>query len=121
MVFTYVFSSVGVCLVAHYCGGSLEKISLFSKPNSCCGGEEDEADDCCKNDSKHIVFQKDFTFYKVVADSKAPVRDLFLIEKDGLTGFSFNGLTYSQFSGTKKVRPPNLMQESIVLSSVLRI
>ncbi len=115
------FSSIGVCLVAHYCGGSLEKISLFSKTNSCCGGEEDEADDCCKNDSKHVVFQKDFTFYKVVADSKVPVQDLFLLKRNGLADFSFKAIAYNNFVLTKKNRPPGLVQESIVLSSVLRI
>ena len=115
------FSTIGVCLVAHYCGGSLEKVALFSKPASCCEGEDNDADDCCKNDSKHVVFQKDFTFYKVVADSKAPVQHLFLLERNGLADLSFEAIAHNHFLVTKKNRPPSLVQESIVLSSVLRI
>jgi len=116
-----VFSTVGIRVVAHYCGGSLEDVALFSKPSSCCGGEEDEADDCCKNDSKHIVFQKDFTFYKIVADAKTPVQKLFLIDRHLLSVFSYRSVASIDSGLRKKIHPPNLVQEDIISVSVLRI
>lgn len=121
IVFTYVFSSVGVRLVAHYCGGALENISLFSKPSGCCGGEEEEeAGDCCTNDSKHVAFQKDFTFFTVVSDSKAPVQQLFLIEPTRIS-FLVHEASQSLFLINKQHHPPDLVQDAIVHHSVLRI
>lgn len=120
VVFTYVFSSVGVRLVAHYCGGSLEKISLFSKPTSCCGGEEEEAGDCCTNDSRHVAFQKDFTFYTLVSDCKAPVQQLFLLDQARIS-FMLHEAPPSLFLADRQSHPPDLVQEEIVALSVLRI
>lgn len=123
IVVTYMFSTVGLRLVAHYCGGSLEKVALFSKPSSCCSGEEQESDtdDCCKNDSRHVVFQKDFTFHTIVSDCKVPVQQLFLIERNHLYDISFASQAYDNFQLSKKIPPPNLVQDAIVSSSVLRI
>lgn len=123
LVCTYVFSSVGVCLVAHYCGGELEKISLFSKPESCCDDEgepETATDDCCSNDSKHIAFQKDFTFYTLVSDCKASVQHLFIIDHSRIS-FTLPETLPTLFLVKQQNRPPNLVQDDIVLSSVLRI
>lgn len=121
IVFTYVFSSVGVCLVAHYCGGELEKISLFSKPSSCCDGEDQETDsDCCSNDSRHVAFQKDFTFYTLISDSKAPVQQLFIIPNNLFCLMPENACV-KVFRGEFYDRPPNLVQDDIVHYSVLRI
>jgi hypothetical protein len=121
IVFTYVFSSVGVRLVAHYCGGSLEKISLFSKPASCCGGEEEEeSSDCCHNDSKHVAFQKDFTFYMIVADYKVSVQQLFLIDHTRVS-FLLRDAPQTLFLVDRQNHPPDLVQDDIVNSSVLRI
>jgi hypothetical protein len=121
IVFTYVFSSVGVRLVAHYCGGALEKISLFSKPSGCCGEEEEEEpSDCCTNDSKHVAFQKDFTFFTVVSDCKAPVQQLFLVEPTRVSVL-LHEVSHSLFLINKQHHPPNLEQEDIVDHSVLRI
>jgi hypothetical protein len=120
LVFTYVFSSVGVRLVAHYCGGALEKISLFSKPTSCCGGEEEETGDCCTNDTKHVAFQKDFTFYTLVSEYKAPVQQLFFIDHARIS-FLLHEAPQSLFLINKQNHPPDLVQDEIVQHSVLRI
>jgi hypothetical protein len=122
LVFTYVFSSVGVRLVAHYCGGSLEKISLFSKPASCCGGEEEEEEtgDCCTNDTRHVAFQKDFTFYTLVSEYKASVQQLFFIDHARIS-FLLHEAPQSLFLIDKQNHPPDLVQDEIVQYSVLRI
>lgn len=63
LISTYVFSTVGFSVIEHYCGGELEDVAIFSKPKSCCGGDEDISEDgCCKNKESHIAFHKDFTF-----------------------------------------------------------
>ncbi len=41
---------IGVPVFKHYCGGELESISVFVKHASCCGEEEDEPSDCCKDE-----------------------------------------------------------------------
>ena len=120
LVSIYVFTTVGVCVIAHYCGGELEKVSLFSKTTSCCGGEEDEANDCCKDEGKHVAFQSDFTFYKIVHECKASVTDLFVLLPSSLH-FIVEKNYVSFFSIDQKVHPPNLVQDKIVDSSVIRI
>lgn len=114
------FTTVGVCVIAHYCGGELEKVSLFSKPSSCCDGEDTEADDCCANDSKHVSFQKDFTFNTLVKSIKAPVNELFVIQPDFNVIFYKTHIAYF-LSIDEKVHPPNLVQRDIVECSVIRI
>jgi len=119
---TYVFSTVGVSVISHYCGGELEEISIYSKPTSCCDGEEVEIEksDCCKNEIVHVAFQKDFTFYTLVKNIKAPLNELFVLN----TEFSLNVLKYSVsdfLSAHKKIHPPNLVQQDIVSCSVIRI
>lgn len=120
IVFTYVFSTVGVCVIAHYCGGELEKVSLFSKPTSCCDGEDDETDGCCENDVKHVVNQQDFPFYTLKADCKAPVLQFSIFDFESLNvealQVSHNGLMAVNDSD-----PPNLVQQDIVSQSVIRI
>ncbi len=122
VVFTYVFSTVGVCIIGHYCGGELEQISLFSKPSSCCDGEEEEnaANDCCKNDVKHVVFQQDFTFYTLATDCKAFVSDLFII-RPSFIKLAIQNNSEFDFLIHKKNHPPNLVQQDIVSNSVIRI
>ena len=118
----YVFSTVGVRVIAHYCGGELEKVSLFSKPSSCCGEEEDEAetDGCCENDAKHITLKSDFTFYTIVQDCKAAIVQLFILEPSFIH-ISYPLVSQSQFIAGKKNHPPNLVQDTIVSFSVIRI
>jgi hypothetical protein len=115
-----VFSTVGVCIIGHYCGGELEKVSLFSKPSSCCGGEDEETDDCCKNDVKHVVFQQDFTFYTLATDCKAFVYDLFII-RPSFIKLAIQNNAESYFLNHKKNHPPDLVQQDIVSNSVIRI
>ncbi|MDF2452142.1 MAG: hypothetical protein K0S26_1646 [Bacteroidota bacterium] len=118
----YVMSTIGVCIFSHYCGGELEKVTVFSKTKSCCG-EEEEADveeGCCKNESVHLAFQKDFTFQTLAKDLKAPVNQLFIIVS------SINHLIdpqteYALFCNYKKIHPPDLVQQELVSCSVMRI
>ena len=124
IVFTYVFSAVGVKIVAHYCGGELEKVALFSKPTSCCGEDEDsemaDEDGCCKNDSKHVAFKSDFTFFTFISDCKASITDLFIIpnKQDNLFSKQISAVV---FLINKKNHPPNLVQHHIVSMRNLRI
>lgn len=119
----YVLSTVGVSVFSHYCGGELEKVTLFSKTKSCCGGEEESdmgEDGCCKNELVHVSFQKDFTFYTLVNSIKAPIHELFIVRPD----FNFAPLkSYiaNILSIDRKVHPPNLVQQNIVESSVIRV
>lgn len=46
----YLLMHIGVPVFKHYCGGELESISVFVKEASCCGEEEDEPSDCCKDE-----------------------------------------------------------------------
>jgi hypothetical protein len=119
----YVLSTVGVSVFSHYCSGELEKVTLFSKTKSCCGGEEEadmEDDGCCKNEVVHVSFQKDFTFYTLVNGIKAPVSELFILKPD----FNFNSIIHS-FNHFLSIKnndpPPNLVQHNIVSCSVIRI
>ena len=118
----YVMSTIGVSVFSHYCGGELEKVTLFSKTKTCCG-EEEEAEmeeGCCKNEIVHIAFQKDFTFYTLANNIKAPVSQLFIVVS------SINHLLDTQSASTlffhqKKVHPPDLVQQVLVSCSVIRI
>ena len=116
-------STVGVSVFSHYCGGELEKITLFSKTKSCCGDQEesDMGDDgCCKNELVQVSFQKDFTFYTIVNSIKAPINELFIVRPD----FNFaplKSLIANFLSIDRKVHPPNLVQQDIVESSVIRV
>jgi hypothetical protein len=119
----YVLSTVGVSVFSHYCGGELEKVTLFSKAKSCCGDEEDTAmedDGCCKDEIVHVSFQKDFTFYTLVKSIKAPVNELFIIQPDFKLVF-FKTHIADFLSIDEKVHPPNLVQHDLVSCSVIRI
>ena len=114
-------STVGVSVFSHYCGGELEKVTLFSKTKSCCGEEESDMDDgCCKDVVTHVSFQKDFTVSHFIKDCKAPVLALVIFEIHN-TFFNFNGTIDSFITVNKEYPPPNLVQHDIVSCSVLRI
>lgn len=118
---TYVFSTIGVSVISHYCGGELEEVAVFSKPTSCCGGEEEEMEEgCCKNEVTHVSFQKDFTFYQLIKDCKVPVLALAIFDFQ-YSIFDFNVTVDSFISVNKEFPPPNLVQQDIVSTSVLRI
>lgn len=115
------FSTVGVSVISHYCGGELEEVALFSKPDSCCGGDEEDMEEgCCKNEITHVSFQKDFTYYQLVKDCKAPVLQFLIFE---FRSFILNDkiISSSLFSLKKDFPPPDLVQREIVSISVLRI
>lgn len=114
------FTTVGVCVIAHYCGGELEQVSLFSKPTSCCEDEHEEDNNCCNDDSKHVVFQSDFTFYKIIHDCKASVNELFVLLPTSLN-YSFERSYFTFFSIDQKIHPPDLVQQAIVSCSVIRV
>jgi hypothetical protein len=117
-----VFSSIGVCVIAHYCGGELEKVSLFSKPTTCCDGEEEESEsnDCCKDDVKHVSFQENFTFYIIVSECKAFVLNLFILEPSSFN-LAIQNTSVNFFLINRKTHPPNLVQQDLVSYSVIRI
>lgn len=118
---TYVFSTIGVSVISHYCGGELEDVAVFSKPTSCCGGEEEEMEEgCCKNETTHVSFQKDFTFHQLIKDCKAPVLALAIFNFQ-YSIFNFNNTENSLISINKEFQPPKLVQSDIVSTSVLRI
>lgn len=122
LAFIYVFASVGVSVISHYCGGELKEVAFFSKPDSCCGEEaEDEEDGCCTNETHHVSFQNDFTFQTAVHQVKIPVLNLF---------FNFDHLSSSSVSDSKDSQiiiapitypPPDIIQRDIVSVSVIRI
>ena len=119
----YVLSTVGVSVFSHYCGGELEKVTLFSKTKSCCGGEEEAEmtdDGCCKNELVHVSFQKDFTFYTLVKDCKAPVLVLAIFNFQNYI-FNFNPVAESLITVNVEFPPPKLIQSEIVSCSILRI
>lgn len=123
VVVVYVMSTIGVSVFSHYCGGELEKVTLFSKTKSCCGDEEDTAmedDGCCKDEIAHVSFQKDFTFYTLVKSIKAPVNELFIIQPDFNLVF-FKTHIADFLSIDERVHPPNLVQQDIVSCSVIRV
>lgn len=51
----YLLSSVGLTLRAHYCGGDLASLGLFTEEKCCCEDSHSrKPDDCCKNEQKSI-------------------------------------------------------------------
>ena len=118
---TYVFSTIGVSVISHYCGGELEEVALFSKPTTCCGEDESDMEDgCCKNETTHVFFKEDFTFQTLTNDSKPNVSQLFIVV--------INSNWYANLIVCKKAyvispkkHPPNFMQRDIVATSVLLI
>lgn len=118
---TYVFSNIGVSVISHYCGGELENVAIFSKPDSCCGEDEEEMEEgCCKDEITHVAFQKDFIFTHFIKECKTPVLVLAIFSFQN-SSFNFNLPNEVSISFTKEEPPPNLVQRDIVSVSVLRI
>lgn len=116
----YVFSTIGVQVIAHYCGGELEEVAIFSKPDSCCSGDEPEDDGCCKNEVGHVAFQKDFTYKILIKNVKAPVMDLPVLQS--FKESSVNVVSQIQNAvSLRHFQPPDPVQKSIVSVSVIRI
>ena len=118
---TYVFSTIGVSVISHYCGGELEEVALFSKPTSCCGEDESEMEDgCCKNEIVHVFFKEDFTFYTLVKSIKAPLLSLSIFNFQNSL-FNFNHVEETLITVNVEFPPPKLVQSNIVSCSVIRI
>ncbi len=63
-------NTVGIGLYAHYCGGELEEVSVFSPKKQCCTSENN-ADPCCKNEAKLVHIEDSFV---KTASSDTPVK-----------------------------------------------
>ena len=52
MLVVYSISAFGIPVYFHYCGGTLETVSIITKGSNCCGEDEDsdQSDSCCKNE-----------------------------------------------------------------------
>jgi len=50
-------SNTGLPVFYHYCCGELESVTPLFKANGCCGEENEDDSDCCKNETK-IIIQK---------------------------------------------------------------
>ncbi|MCC6181594.1 MAG: hypothetical protein IT237_07155 [Bacteroidia bacterium] len=119
LVSVYLFTTVGVCVIAHYCGGELEEISIITDSSSCCDDEEN-TDDCCENDSKHVSFQASFFIDKAVSEIKTSITKLFIIVLSSIH-YAFQYLGEDITLNHLITHPPNLIQNHIVDISVLRI
>jgi hypothetical protein len=122
LVAAYFISLLGMPVYFHYCGGELEDISYFMKADGCCEGEDNSGegpDDCCSNEDLYVVNSADFT-----AKSSSGIMPLKMLGElaclpvlsysDLLSKFSVRA---SQFSE----RPPGILQDHIITTSVLRI
>ncbi len=140
LIATYVFSTIGVSVIEHYCGGELEEVAVFLKPKSCCAEEEEESDvsthfeplsmlseattedGCCKNKVSHLVFHKDFTFKilikKNVDQHLDSINNLFPIDCFVLIK---NPIQRAHYFIPPKIPPPKLLQQYIVECSVIRV
>ena len=122
LAFIYVSANMGISVISHYCGGELQEVAYFTKPNSYCGEEEETEDDgCCKNETQYFSYQNDFTFSVLSKDIKKAVLLLPFNHYTFVTKVetSLNSLKsfYPQFN----YPPPDIVQRDIVSVSVLRI
>ena len=53
----YLLLSTGFQVSAHYCHGDLESIRVLIESNSCCCGDSEMSDNCCKNEN--LSFEAD--------------------------------------------------------------
>lgn len=124
-IFSFVFSTIGISVIEHYCGGELEEVAVFSKPDSCCIGDDESQmmdDGCCKNKISHIVFHKDFTF-KILTKKIDETFDDLLINNIKVFAFLFNSNYVNVVinNSIPKPPPPELIQHFIIECSVIKI
>lgn len=121
VVFTYVFSTFGISVISHYCGGELQEVAFYTNPESCCGDEPIEDDGCCKNEEQHFSLHADFVFsdfYKL-AKSGFQIIPFLLTDQVIEQTYSFESVCQLCFKAFDP--PPKLQQQHIVSVSVLRI
>jgi hypothetical protein len=106
----------------HYCGGELEKVNYLVKTGSCCGSEDESADDdgCCRDEGAYVQNHTDFNL-KLLSYN-------FFIQSS-----SWSHITSSIFSLPENLKAPEAkflpngkppfpkITEAIVCTSVLRI
>jgi len=55
------FSTVGLTISKHYCGGKHVSTSIYSEAEACC-----DSDDCCKNETEVLQLDEDFSVSAVL-------------------------------------------------------
>ena len=117
----YLVTVIGIPVYMHYCGGELEKVNYVIKSNGCCGEEEDSDDmsGCCKDESLVARYSPDFTAKKINVGV-----DFILIPTD----LAFSIVPHISLPNSKELSvseflfpPPKLLQNDIVLTSIIRI
>jgi len=48
------FSTTGISMTKHFCGGMLKEVTIVATPSHCCGDTE-MPENCCQNESKNYV------------------------------------------------------------------
>ncbi len=125
VVVIYVFTTIGVSVISHYCGGELQDVSVFTAPDSCCGGEEEEMpvsdDGCCKNETQHFSYKSDFLIGNATHDVKAPIQYLseYFYSAKEIQLEEKLGLHINLFKSSHP--PDDPVQRHIISVSVLRI
>lgn len=71
LVFLLLVSTAGVAVSKHYCGNTLQKISIDSEVNSCCG---EEMRTCpCNSETAHYKVDSDFQTVQFDLDTFQPI------------------------------------------------
>ncbi|MBS1652253.1 MAG: hypothetical protein JSU07_09610 [Bacteroidetes bacterium] len=121
----YFFASIGVNVITHYCDGKAENATLYSETTSCCSETESTEDtnnnDCCKNESKFLSLQNEFTHTKNINSSKLFWTQLYLIIVAPHNHSLTENLVTVSYIINSKFRPPNLIQPNLIAQSVMRI
>lgn len=103
----FLFLLAGVNIGKHYCGDTLEKISFFSAPESCCDAEK--VPDCCKNENVRISLKENFNVIHTYFSLQPSFSFLlFLLVSDS----KINNLTFKLCSESKIVYPPPLLTKN---------
>lgn len=125
IIFSYVFTAIGVPVYLHYCGGELEKVNVGIKTKGCCGDDEADSNgdmdgsDCCKDE--HLFLQNHHAFTLSAANYKVyQLNGLALPLLPRITIRPVNSFKYlSPFNA--KEPPPKRIGSLLVSCSVLII
>ncbi|CAG0999871.1 MAG: hypothetical protein HND27_06000 [Bacteroidetes bacterium] len=100
----FLFLLAGVNIGKHYCGDTLEKISFFSTPESCCDAEK--VPDCCKNESVRISIKDNFN---VILNHFSLQPSFSFLAFLYTSNTKANDFTFDLFSESKIIYPPPLL------------
>lgn len=120
LVAIYLFSTVGISFISHYCGGELQEVSVFVAHNDCCGDEEPEDNGCCQNETEHVALFPDVIYATNDISIKQPVSDLFIFAFGFVTEL-IHPESITTISLFYDIPPPDLLQECLISSTVLII